>query len=109
MTVLRDLMMRSTSSPDLTGPARQTIEREGRGGAFVNAHDLRLVGNISDISRAGLYGDHQERVTVSVEGAESLYAELRLPNHAGWVLGQKVLVVIVPASPEDISDAQPGA
>jgi hypothetical protein len=109
MTALRDLIMRSTSSPDLTGPACQTIEREGRGGAFVNTHDLRLVGNISDISRAGFYSDHQERVTVSVEGAEPLYAELRLPNHARWVLGQKVLVVIVPAPPEGISDSQPGA
>lgn len=109
MTSLRDLMMRSTSSPDLTRPACQIIEREGRGGAFVNTHDLRLVGNISDISRAGLYGDHQERVTVSVEGAEPLYAELRLPNHARWVLGQKVLVVIVPAPPEGISDSQAGA
>jgi len=109
LTALRDLIMRSTSSADLAGPAYQAIKREERGGAFVNTHDLRLVGNISDISRAGLYGDHQERVTVSVEGAEPLYAELRLPNHAGWVLGQKVLVVIVPASPEGISDSQAGA
>lgn len=108
MTALRDLMMRFTSSQDLTGPA-QAIERQGRGDAFVNTHDLRLAGNISDISRAGLYGDHQERVTVSVEGAEPLYAELRLPNHARWVLGQKVLVVIIPASPEGISDSQAGA
>lgn len=109
MTALWDLIMRSTSSPDLTGPAYQAIERQGHGDAFVNTHDLRLVGNISDISRAGLYGDHQERVTVSVEGAEPLYAELRLPNHARWVLGQKVLVVIIPASPEGISDSQAGA
>jgi hypothetical protein len=104
MTALRDLIMRSTSSPDLTGPAYQAIEGQERGDAFVNTHDLRLVGNISDISRAGLYGDHQERVTVSVEGAEPLYAELRLPNHARWVLGQKVLVVIIPASAEGIYD-----
>lgn len=109
MTALWDLIMRSTSSPDLTGPGYQAIERQGRGDAFANSHDLRLVGNISDISRAGLYGDHQERVTVSVEGAEPLYAELRLPNHARWVLGQKVLVVIVPASPEGSSDSQAGA
>jgi hypothetical protein len=76
------------------------MEREGDGGAFVNTHNLRLVGNVSDISRPGLYEDHQERVTVSVEGAEPLYCELRLPNVAGWVRGQKVLVVIVPASPQ---------
>jgi len=109
MKSLRDLTVRSTSSPYLTGLAYQAIERQGRGGAFVNTHHLKLVGNISDISRAGLYGDHQERVTVSVEGAEPLYAELRLPNDAGWVLGQKVLVVIVPVSAEAILDSQAGA
>ena len=78
----------------------EQIEREAFGGSFVNTHNLRLVGNISDISRPGLYEDYQERVTVSVEGAEPLYAELRLPNRAGWVVGQKVLVVIIPAPPE---------
>jgi hypothetical protein len=72
---------------------------DGRG-AFVNMHNLKLVGNISDISRPGLYEDHQERITVCVEGAEPLYAELRLPNVSGWVVGQKVLVVIVPVPPE---------
>jgi hypothetical protein len=65
----------------------------------VDTHNMKLVGNISDV-RAGLYGDHQERVTVSVEGAEPLYAELRVPNQAGWALGQKVVVVIMPASPD---------
>ena len=34
---------------------------------------VKLVGNISEISRGGLYSDRQERVTVSVEGAEPLY------------------------------------
>ena len=66
----------------------------------MNTDNLKLAGNISDISRPGLYEDHQERVTVSVEGAEPLYAELRLPNVAGWVVGQKVVVVITPASSE---------
>jgi hypothetical protein len=66
----------------------------------VNTHNLRLAGNISDISRAGLYEDHQERVTVSIEGAEPLYAELRLPNQPGWALGQKVVVMIMPDLPE---------
>ena len=65
--------------------------------AAVNTHNMRLDGNISDV-RVGLYGDHQERVTVSVEGAEPLYAELRVPNRAGWALGQRVVVVIMPAS-----------
>jgi hypothetical protein len=62
---------------------------------------LRLAGKISEISRGGLYGDSRERVTVSVEGAEPLYAELRLPNVQGWAVGQKVLVVIQLATPID--------
>lgn len=60
------------------------------------------MGNITEISRAGLYEDHRERVTVSVEGAEPLYAELRLPNKEGWNLGQKLLIVIVPADSEEL-------
>ncbi len=59
---------------------------------------VRLIGNISEISRAGLYSDSQERVTVSVEGAEPLYAELRLPNKQGWAVGQRVMVTIVPTA-----------
>jgi hypothetical protein len=81
-----------------SAPLRLILEELG--GAFVNTNNLRLVGNISDISRPGLYPDHQERVTVSVDGAEPLYAELRLPNSAGWVVGQRVLVFIMPASSE---------
>jgi hypothetical protein len=67
----------------------------------VNTHNLKLAGKISNISQAALYEDHQDRVTVSVEGAEPLYAELRLPNQAGWAVGQKVVVVILPISSEE--------
>ena len=59
---------------------------------------LKLMGNVSDISRSVFASDGQERVTVSVEGAEPLYAELRLPNQQGWRLGQKVVVMIAPIS-----------
>jgi len=31
---------------------------------------------------------------VFVEGAEPLYAELRVPNRQGWSVGQRVTVVI---------------
>jgi hypothetical protein len=63
----------------------------------VNVNGVKLQGNISEISRPGLYSDHQERVTVCVQGAEPLYAELRLPNQQGWTVGQKVMVTIVPS------------
>ena len=60
----------------------------------MNEDSMKLPGNIVDISRSGFYGDNQERVTVFVEGAEPLYAELRVPNRQGWTVGQKVTVVI---------------
>jgi hypothetical protein len=66
----------------------------------VSEHSVRMTGNITEISRPGLYSDHRERVTVSVEGAEPLYAELRLPNDRGWSVGQKVMVTIAPTETE---------
>ena len=62
----------------------------------MNPHHMKLAGNVSNVTQAFLYQDCQERVTVSVEGAEPLYAELRLRNQVGWAVGQKVVVVIVP-------------
>jgi hypothetical protein len=60
----------------------------------MNIGSLQLAGRISEISRPGLYLDSVERVTVRVEGAEPLYAELRLPNREGWRVGQQVVVTI---------------
>jgi hypothetical protein len=66
----------------------------------VNIASLRLLSHVVEISRSGLYQDELERVTVSVEGAEPLYAELRLPNTMRWRIGQKVVVMIMAASAE---------
>ena len=62
---------------------------------------LRLTGNVSDIRRPVYSSDNQEQVTVSVEGAEPLYAEIRIPNKQGWRLGQKVVVMIAPVPADD--------
>jgi hypothetical protein len=62
----------------------------------VNEASVKLTGSISAISRPGFYLDDVERVTVSVEGAEPLYAELRLPNLSRWTVGQRVVVTIEP-------------
>ena len=64
----------------------------------MNLDTLKLAGNVVEVSRAALYPDEQERITVSVEGAEQLYAELRVPNQPGWAVGQRVVLVIVPTS-----------
>jgi hypothetical protein len=68
----------------------------------VSAHGVRLAGNVSEISRPGLYVDQRERVTVSVHGAEPLYAELRVLNEKGWKVGQQLVVVIVAADSEEV-------
>lgn len=61
---------------------------------------IKLAGEVSEISRSGLYADHQERVTLSVQGAEPLYAEIRVPNEQGWSIGQKVMVTVMAAESE---------
>jgi hypothetical protein len=70
------------------------MHREGR--------TLRLNGNVSEISRSELYQDRQERITVSIEGAEPLYAELRFPNALGWMVGQRLVLVIITSSEENV-------
>lgn len=55
---------------------------------------LRLAGSVTEVSRRGLYLDERERITVAVEGAEPLYAEIRIPNTQGWVLGQKLVLIM---------------
>ena len=61
----------------------------------MNEEKLELNGTVTEISRSVLYGDDQERVTLSVEGAEPLYAELRLPNKHGWTVGDKLVISIM--------------
>ncbi len=67
---------------------------------LVIAHTVKLAGSVSEI-RPGLYLDNREQVTVSVQGAEPLYAELRVPNDVGWRLGQKVVVIIAPVGTDE--------
>jgi len=64
---------------------------------LMNGVAVKFSGNVTDISRSGIYEDKVERVTVSVLGAEPLYAELRVPNKEGWQVGQRVTVTIAPA------------
>ncbi len=56
--------------------------------------EVVLRGSVTDVSRPGIYPgvrnlegfirEADERVTFSVEGAEPLWAELRIPNKHGW-------------------------
>jgi hypothetical protein len=95
MIELRALALRMPRTPDPMGNSRP-IKDGGERGTVASTQSVRLDGRIGNISQACFYEDHHERITVEVDGAEPLYAELRLPNQYGWVVGQKVLVVIMP-------------
>jgi hypothetical protein len=79
--------------------------KDDRWRCCVSTSSVRLLGNVSEISRGGLYEDHRERITVAVQGAEPLYAELRLPNDQGWTVGQRVRVIIAPAASDESWDS----
>ena len=95
MIELRDLALRMPGSLDQIRAGHQPIKHAAERGTVVNTESMRLDGRVGNISQACFYEDHRERITVEVEGAEPLYAELRLLNQHGWVVGQKVLVVIM--------------
>jgi hypothetical protein len=71
----------------------------------MSSTSLRLIGNVSDICQPVYSSDNHEQVTVFVEGAEPLYAEIRIPNKQGWRVGQKVVVMIAPVSADDGRDS----
>jgi hypothetical protein len=97
MIELTALALRMPGIPDLIGNSRP-IKDGGERGTVVSTQSVRLDGRIGNISQACFYEDHHERITVEVDGTEPLYAELRLPNQYGWVVGQRVLVVIMPVA-----------
>ena len=71
----------------------------------VDGQELVLTGTVTEVRRPGIsmrgdltQGLHQsqnERVTLLVDGAEPLWAELRIANTQGWAVGEKVTISIV--------------
>jgi hypothetical protein len=59
---------------------------------------------VTDVLHRGLRPDQPEYVTFLVEGAEPLWAEIRLPNTHGWRVGERVSIAIIPVlqRPEDV-------
>src|ERR1700680_2560049 len=96
---------RSTASnSQLLRPTQSFSTANGKKGSWrcvMSPASLRLIGNVSDICRPVYSSDNQEQVTVSVEGAEPLYAAHRIPHKQGWRHGQKGVVVIAPVSADD--------
>lgn len=54
-----------------------------------------LSGVVTSVSTVGYSSDKREHVTFSVDGAEHLWAEFRVPNNHGWTVGDKVAISVV--------------
>lgn len=57
--------------------------------------EMTLSGRVTDVSRPRVGLDCGEQVTFAVDGAVPLWAEVRLPNSHGWVVGDLLLISIV--------------
>jgi hypothetical protein len=53
-----------------------------------------LSGTVTDVSVPRFDG---EQVTFAIDGAVPLWAEVRVPNRHGWVVGERVSISIVSA------------
>jgi hypothetical protein len=59
------------------------------------AKKLLLDGRVTEVLHRGLQPDQPQYVTIFVEGAEPLWAEIRLPNKHGWKVGERVSISII--------------
>jgi hypothetical protein len=81
----------------------------------VTGKEVVLSGTVTEVSRSEIFvpgsnvqrlsWDQEERVTFSVEGAGSLWAELRIPNRHGWAVGERVAISIVSVEQKQIKEA----
>jgi hypothetical protein len=56
--------------------------------------EIVLSGRVTDVSRPRIDG---EQVTFAIDDAVPLWAEVRVPNRNGWVVGDRVSISIVSA------------
>jgi sRNA-binding carbon storage regulator CsrA len=61
-----------------------------------------LSGTVTDVSRPRVDG---EQVTFAIDGAVPLWAEVRVPNRHGWVIGDRVSISIVSAERNPVREA----
>jgi hypothetical protein len=57
--------------------------------------EMVLRGTVTDVSSPRYGLDCNEQVTFSIDGAEPFWAEVRLPNQHGWVVGDRLSISIV--------------
>jgi hypothetical protein len=56
--------------------------------------EMVLRGTVTDVSSPRYGLDCSEQVTFSIDGAEPFWAEVRLPNQHGWVVGDRLSISI---------------
>ena len=59
--------------------------------------EIVLSGSVTDICHPRMTSEYGEQVTFAIDGAVPLWAELRVPNRHGWVVGDRVSISIVSA------------
>ncbi|HEY7097381.1 MAG TPA: hypothetical protein VH437_11695 [Terriglobales bacterium] len=64
--------------------------------------EIVLSGAVTDVSRPWIDG---EQVTFGIEGAVPLWAEVRVPNRQGWMVGDRVSISIVYAEEDAVREA----
>jgi hypothetical protein len=57
--------------------------------------EMILSGRVTNVSRCRFSLDQGEQVTFTVDDAVPLWAEVRLPNSHGWVVGDLLSISIV--------------
>ena len=57
--------------------------------------EMVLSGTVTDVSPASVASDYSEQVTFSIADAVPLWAEVRVQNRHGWVVGDRVSICIV--------------
>jgi hypothetical protein len=66
--------------------------------------EIVLSGSVTDVSRPRPESDGEE-VTFAIDEAVPLWAEVRVPNGHGWVVGDRVSISIVSAERNSARDA----
>jgi len=67
--------------------------------------EIILSGRVPDVSPASVDSDYAEQVTFSIEEAVPLWAEVRVQNRDGWVVGDRVSICIVCAERDSATQA----
>jgi hypothetical protein len=65
--------------------------------------EIVVSGRVTDVSCPRIDG---EQVTFAIDNAVPLWAEVRLPNRDGWVVGDRVSVSIVSAEGKPAREAE---